>query len=89
MNEEDYTLDPGVRAPSSLSLHKAASAWGQTETSGIEMDPRLAYAFAIILDEAWSTKPWLGNATTKELLEELEARCSHNGGLSYRTVDKR
>lgn len=37
------------------------------------MDGALAEAFAEILDEVWS-KPWLGNATTEELLDELQVR---------------
>jgi predicted transcriptional regulator len=46
------------------------------------MSPPLAEAFAEILDEIWS-QPWLGNATTKQLLEEIEARVD----LDYKTVD--
>lgn len=46
------------------------------------MDVELAEAFAEILNEIWS-KPWLGNATTGELIEELAARSN----LNYRTVD--
>lgn len=66
-----------------LARQRAAQAWCQPETSGIVMDPRLAEAFARILEDVWS-KPWLGNATTGELIEELKARFD----LSYRTVDR-
>ena len=72
-----------TKNPSELSLQKAASAWCQPNTSSIEMNTELATAFAEIIDEIWS-KPWLGNATTKELLEEIGARC---GDLSYKTVE--
>ena len=72
------------KLPSSLSLQKAAQAWGKPKTSHKEMDADLATAFAEILDDIWS-KPWLGNATTQELLDEIGARC---GDLSYRTVDE-
>jgi len=70
------------KQPSSLSLQKAAQAWCTEYTSHKEMDSDLATAFAEILDEIWS-KPWLGNATTKELIEELSARVD----LNYKTVE--
>ena len=43
------------------------------------MDTELAEAFAEILEEVW-TQPWLGNATTGELLDEIKARvdCSYS-----------
>ena len=66
---------------SPLAIEKASSAWQTPETSGIQMDVRLATAFAKILDEVWS-KPWLGNATTKELLDEVSARVD----LDYKTT---
>ena len=46
------------------------------------MDSELALAFAEVLDEVWS-QPWLGNATTRELINELAARSD----LDYRTID--
>lgn len=70
---------------SSLAKEKAAQAWCTPETAKIAMDPRLAEAFASILDEVWS-KPWLGNATTAELIDELRARCEMNGTLGYKTA---
>lgn len=68
--------------PSNLALEKAAQAWCQPTTRQIEVDVRLAEAFAAILDEIWS-QPWLGNATTRQLLDEIGARVN----LDYRTVD--
>jgi len=65
-----------------LCREKAAQAWCTPETEKITMIPELAEAFAVILNEIWS-KPWLGNATTGELLDEIKARCD----LDYRTVD--
>lgn len=79
-----------------LSIEKAAQAWCTPETSHIVMDEKLAYAFAEIIEDIW-TKPWLGNATTNELLEELDARnvlgkeytekLRQIMDLNYRTVD--
>ena len=68
---------------SELARQKAAQAWCTEKTSKIVMMPELAEAFANILDDIWS-KPWLGNATTGELIEELRARSD----LAYRTVDR-
>lgn len=68
--------------PSELSLQKAAQAWCRPATANKVMDPELATAFAEILDEIWS-QPWLGNATTGQLLDEVKARVNCN----YRTVD--
>jgi hypothetical protein len=66
-----------------LSREKAAQAWCKEKTKGKVMDPDLCEAFAKILEDVWS-KPWLGNATTGELIEELKARIED---LNYRTVD--
>ena len=67
--------------PSQLSREKAAQAWCTEKTNKIEMDIDLAEAFAEILDDVWS-QPWLGNATTSELIEELKARVD----LQYKTT---
>jgi len=77
-------MEERVKEPSDLSLKTVAKAWCQVNTSGITFDPKLAVEFARILDEIWS-KAWLGNATTKELLEEIGARC---GDLNYKTVEE-
>ena len=69
-----------------LARHKAAQAWCTEQTKNIEMDVVLAESFAEILDEIWS-KPWLGNATTAELLDELRARAELGGYANYKTVD--
>lgn len=68
-----------------LARQKAAQAWCTDATSGIEMDVRLAEAFSEILDDVWS-KPWLGNATTAEIIDELRARAELCGYAGYRTV---
>ena len=65
-----------------LAIQKAAQAWCRESTKHIEMDVDLAEAFADILDEIWS-KPWLGNATTGEMLDEIKCRVD----TKYRTVD--
>lgn len=67
---------------SQLSREKAAQAWCTPKTEKKVMDTELAEAFADILDEIWS-KPWLGNATTRELLDEVKARVD----LDYKTVE--
>lgn len=71
---------------SSLSRERAAQAWCTPETEKKVMDVELAEAFANILDEIWS-KPWLGNATTAELIDEIRARCELDGTLNYKTVE--
>ncbi len=48
--------------------------------SNRQMDPDLAFAFAEVLERELS-KPWLGNATTGQLIDELRARSD----LGYRT----
>jgi hypothetical protein len=62
-------------------LEKASGAWCQPKTSHKVMNEHIDFRFAIILDEIWS-KAWLGNATTKELLDEISARVY----LNYKTV---
>lgn len=69
----------------SLSRERAAQAWCRETTKHKEMDVELAEAFAEILDEIWS-QPWLGNASTGEMLEELKARAEINGYSEYRTA---
>ena len=63
------------------SRQKAAQAWCKPSTSGKQMDPVLCETFAEILEEIWS-QPWLGNATTGQLLDEIRARVNCN----YKTV---
>ena len=70
----------------SLAREKAVQAWCKETTKHKEMDVELAEAFAEILDEIWS-KPWLGNATTGEMLQELTSRAEIHGYSTYRTVD--
>lgn len=69
-----------------LAIQLASSAWQQPETETIEMDVRLAQAFAEILDREIS-KPRLGCATTFELLDELRARAEVSGYGEYSTVN--
>ena len=54
--------------PINLARQKAAQAWCTPETEKKEMDVELAEAFANILNDVWS-KPWLGNATTGEIID--------------------
>ena len=71
--------------PSEASRQRAAQAWCTPLTSHIEMDSVLAEAFASIIEDIWS-RAWLGNATTSELLTELQARAEVAGYASYKTV---
>ena len=70
---------------SELARQKAAQAWCRKSTSKKTMDTELAIAFAEIIDEIWN-KPWLGNATTGELFDEIIARIVKEG-LRYKTAD--
>ncbi len=69
-----------------LARERVAQAWCQPKTSNMTMIPELAEEFAIILNEIWR-KPWLGNATTSEIIDELRTRCEINGTLDYKTVN--
>lgn len=69
-----------------LAREKVAQVWCTPTTEKLTMIPELAEEFAKTLNEIWS-KPWLGNATTAELIDELRTRCEMNGTLNYRTVD--
>jgi len=66
---------------SEFARGKAAQAWCKRSTEHLVMDPTLAEAFAEIIDEL-TTQPWLGNATTRELIAEISARSN----LDYKTV---
>ena len=68
-----------------LAREKAAQAWCTPETEKLSMIPELAEAFAVAIDAVWS-QPWLGNATTGELIDELRARCEVGGTIGYKTV---
>lgn len=68
-----------------LARQAAAQAWCTDQTKHMTMIPELAFAFADILEGVWS-KPWLGNATTEQLLEEVRTRIKLSGGLDYKTV---
>jgi hypothetical protein len=71
---------------SELARMKVAEAWANAGGGGIPDLSRFAEEFAEILDEIWS-QPWLGNATTRELLNEVEARIEVDGNLDYKAVD--
>lgn len=67
--------------PSEFAGRKAVQAWCKDTTKHIAMDQALCEAFAEIIEELTS-RPWLGNATTKMLLDEIAARVD----LNYKTV---
>ena len=62
-------------------MEEAAKAWGESDTCGKTMDVTLGMAFAEILHK-FASKPHLGYATTKELIDEIAARSN----LGYSTV---
>ena len=62
-----------ITQKSPLTVALATSAWQKEKTSHIEMDTVLCEEFIKILYEEIK-KPNLGNATTLELIEELDAR---------------
>ena len=72
---------------SEFARYHATQAWCTSKTAKIKMDVILVDAFARIIDELLS-EPWLGNATTGELLEELKARIYLDGKLEYRTSER-
>ncbi|MCK4258067.1 MAG: hypothetical protein KAX49_03765 [Halanaerobiales bacterium] len=72
---------------SKLAMQTAVRAWCEPSTENIVMIPELAEEFAIILDNIWD-KPWLGNGTNRELIEEITTRLEIDGKLDYKTVDE-
>ena len=66
----------------SLSHTLATEAWTKEDTRNIPMDVRIAAELVKIFDRELS-KPNLGNATTRQLLEEIAARSD----LDYKTVN--
>jgi len=69
-----------------LARSRAAQAWCKPTTEHLVMQPELAEVFAELLDEIWS-QAWLGNATTAELLSELQTRAEIHGYANYKTVN--
>jgi hypothetical protein len=66
-----------------FARQRAAQAWCCEKTKHLVMDTDLAESFAnILVIEMY--RPNLGCATTKELLEEIEARVD----LNYKTIDQ-
>ena len=64
-----------------FARQKAVQAWCKETTKDKVMDVELCEAFAEIIEELTS-QPWLGNATTKMLLDEIAARVD----LDYKTI---
>lgn len=64
-----------------FAKQKAAQAWCAETTKNKVMDAELCEAFAEIIEKLTS-QPWLGNATTQELLAEISARVD----LDYKTT---
>lgn len=72
---------------SDLSKMYAVQAWRAPSTENIVVVPELMEEFARILDTVLC-QPWLGNATTRELIEEIKTRIEMDGNLDHRTVDE-
>jgi hypothetical protein len=75
-----------ISAKRQLALETAGLAWTTDKTSKITLDSDLAKAFADIIEKITS-EPYLGNATTNELINEIRTRIEMDGMLEYRTVD--
>ena len=75
-----------ISAKRQLALETAALAWTTDKTSKITLDSDLANAFADIIEKITS-KPYLGNATTNELINEIRTRIEMDGMLEYKTVN--
>lgn len=74
-----------VRREGFVDIHIRSSESMQSKEASIEM----AQAdFEQLIDRA-VTQPYLGLATTAQLIEELRARCESNGTLDYRTADEK
>ena len=71
---------------SEYAQQKAAQLWCKPSTSHIEMNNVLCEAIAEEIEYLTSI-PWLGNATTRQLLDEVRARIETDGMMDYRTVD--
>ena len=68
-----------------LARQVAAQAWCTDQTKHIVMVPKLAFAFADILELVWN-KPWLGNATPAQLLGELHSRIGTSCDIDSKSV---
>lgn len=75
-----------TKTPGPLAIQLATKAWTMPKTSNKTMDETLCMEFALILDDVLS-KPWLGNATTGQLLDELKTRVVINGTVNYKTAE--
>ena len=83
-NAQEKPMDEELERRMVFARERVAQAWCDKETSGVEMDSRLAEAFARrLVVEMY--KPNLGCATTGEILDELRARCDVN----YSTIGGR
>lgn len=69
-----------------FARQKAAQAWCGETTKGKTMDVELAEEFARILVIPMF-EPKLGCATTRDLIEEVEARIEMDGKLDYMPID--
>ena len=66
-----------------------AQAWCLKENNHKEMDVELVCEIARIVykNELEMREPYLGCATTRELLNEIRARIETDGNLDYKTVE--
>jgi hypothetical protein len=71
------------------ALGEASMCWSETPTGVFQSEKAKAAGERVmaVFNEVYS-KPWLGNATTEQLLDELHARALTGGYLNYRTVDQ-
>jgi len=81
INEDEY------ERRMTFARQNAAQAWCvEGLTSGKQMDPKLAEAFAKIL-VFHMYEPHMGLVTTREILNELTVRTEIHGNLDYKTCN--
>lgn len=74
-----------VRRVGYVDIHIRSAESNQSKEASIEMTMK---DFEQLLTSA-VTEPYLGLATTAQLIDELRARCEINGTLDYRTADEK
>lgn len=70
------------------ALGAASVCWEETPPGVFDSDRAAQVGNELVkIVLQYATKPWLGLATTRDLLEELTARIEVNWDLDYRPVD--
>lgn len=88
LSEYEEVNYPELREAIFQALGAASVSWEETPKGIFDSDrcAQLGEELTRIVMQ-YSTKPWLGLATTRELLEEIKVRIEVHWNLDYRTVD--